>query len=311
MIGRHLLRCVLLSTLLAPSLAHAASTSATTLQPGFSRTGADTCLKCHNVPAVTAIFQTKHATPADERTPFAHLQCESCHGPGGDHTQSLHPGQPRPPMPLFASGSKAGVAQQNTVCMGCHKGGEHVDWMGSVHQREGVACVSCHRVHAVHDPVTVVRQQPQVCYQCHQNVRVDFSKYSAHPVSDGDMDCTSCHQPHDSLNPDLLIKSTLNQTCYTCHAAKRGPFLWEHPPVMEACSNCHVPHGSVNPALLSLRPPMLCQQCHSTIGHPSVAFTGANLPGNNPSAFVLGGSCTNCHSHIHGSNAPSGADFSR
>ncbi|MDE2150203.1 MAG: DmsE family decaheme c-type cytochrome [Gammaproteobacteria bacterium] len=283
----------------------------TAAQPAFSAKGADTCLKCHDDPGVAAIFQTKHATIADPNSPFAKLQCETCHGPGGDHTQRLHPGQPRPPMPLFAAGSKTGVAEKNAVCMGCHEDAAHVGWVGSIHQREGLACVDCHRIHAAKDPVAAVSEQPGICYQCHRNVRTDFMKYSAHPVRDGDMDCSSCHAPHDSLYPALLIKPTLNQTCYTCHAEKRGPFLWEHPPVTEDCGNCHQPHGSVNLALLTVRPPLLCQQCHSAIGHPSVAFTGATLPGGNPSGFVLGGSCTNCHSRVHGSNAPSGADLSR
>ena len=29
-------------------------------------------------------------------------------------------------------------------------------------------------------------------------------------------------------------------------AEKRGPFLWEHAPVVENCTNCHTPHGSAN-----------------------------------------------------------------
>ena len=114
-----------------------------------------------------------------------------------------------------------------------------------------------------------------------------------------------------ALYPALLTRPTLNQTCYTCHAEKRGPFLWEHAPVAEDCSNCHTPHGSVNPALLLSRPPLLCQQCHSQADHPSMAATGAGLARGQASSFLLAGSCTNCHSQVHGSNAPSGADLNR
>jgi DmsE family decaheme c-type cytochrome len=223
----------------------------------------------------------------------------------------LHAGEARPPIANFATGSTATVTQLNAVCLSCHSTNNRVGWHGSVHEREDLACSSCHRIHAEHDPVTKVAEQPQICYRCHADVRADFDKFSAHPVGDGDLTCTSCHAPHDSLNPALLKKPTLNQTCYTCHAQTRGPFLWEHPAVAEDCSNCHKPHGSVNPTLLTLRPPLLCQQCHSSAGHPSTAFTGQGLAGGNPSAFLLGGSCTNCHSHVHGSNAPSGADLTR
>jgi DmsE family decaheme c-type cytochrome len=279
--------------------------------PVYSQKGADSCMSCHDEPAVKAIFKTKHAASADERTPFAHLQCESCHGPGGEHAKRLHPGDPRPPIPMFGKGSTATVAELNGACLSCHQDGHRVGWNGSVHQREDLKCVSCHTVHAEHDPVTEAHDQPQVCYQCHRSVRVDFDKFSAHPVRDGNMSCSACHAPHDSLFPALLNHPTVNQTCTSCHAQMRGPFLWEHPPAAEDCGNCHTPHGSVNQALLTMRPPMLCQQCHSAMDHPSLAFTGENLPGRDPSGFVLAGSCTNCHSHVHGSNAPSGADLSR
>ncbi len=53
--------------------------------PEYSRAGADTCLSCHDESSefpVLAIFKTRHALGSDSRTPFANLQCVSCHGPG-------------------------------------------------------------------------------------------------------------------------------------------------------------------------------------------------------------------------------------
>jgi predicted CXXCH cytochrome family protein len=83
--------------------------------------------------------------------------------------------------------------------------------------------------------------------------------------------------------------------------------------VSEDCSLCHKAHGSVRPALLVKSPPLLCQQCHSAAGHPSVARTGAALPGAGGvgAIFVVVGGCTNCHSQVHGSNHPSGAKLMR
>jgi len=125
--------------------------------------------------------------------------------------------------------------------------------------------------------------------------------------------CSDCHQPHGSNTTAQLANPTKNQTCYTCHADKRGPLLWEHAPVTEDCTLCHTPHGSVHSALLKKSPPLLCQQCHSAAGHPAVARTGAALPGGSsgPSGFLLAGSCTNCHSQVHGSNHPSGVKLMR
>ena len=53
-----------------------------------SKKGADTCMKCHdedNEYPIMPLFKTRHAVATDPRTPFANEQCESCHGPGGDH----------------------------------------------------------------------------------------------------------------------------------------------------------------------------------------------------------------------------------
>jgi len=271
---------------------------------GYSKEGADLCLQCHNEKSkfpVLPIFKTKHAQSADARTPFAGLQCEACHGPWSEH----------PNMLKFGSGSDLTAEKKNQVCLQCHEGSARIGWKGGAHANDDVACVACHRVHVERDPVLTVADQPEVCFTCHKKQRADSYKASVHPIRYDKMACSECHNTHGSLTAGLLIKPTLNETCYTCHAEKRGPFLWEHAPVAEDCSLCHRPHGSNHPALLNRRPPLLCQQCHSQASHPSLALTGAGLPGGGASGFLLAKSCLNCHSQVHGSNHPSGMDLMR
>lgn len=279
----------------------------------YTEKGADTCLTCHNeawpVP-IFPIFKTKHANRADPRTPFAGLQCEACHGPGAKHAGSGD----KNAINSFKDTSFIPVAERNKVCLGCHQGKARIGWQGSTHESNNLACTSCHKIHAEHDPVRAKATQPEVCYKCHRKQRADFNKPSVHPVRFGRITCSDCHSPHGSNNTTaLLAKPTVNQTCYTCHAEKRGPFLWEHAPVAEDCTLCHSPHGSVRPSLLKKTPPLLCQQCHTVAGHPAVAHTGAALPGGGGggAAFLLAGSCTNCHSQVHGSNHPSGYKLMR
>ena len=125
------------------------------------------------------------------------------------------------------------------------------------------------------------------------------------------MVCTDCHDPHASVAEGALVRTTTNELCLSCHTEYRGPVLFDHAPVSEDCSLCHEPHGSIHPALLTRRPPLLCQSCHSQRGHPSIAFTEDSLPGGNPSAMVLERSCMNCHTQVHGSNHPSGFSLMR
>ena len=88
----------------------------------------------------------------------------------------------------------------------------------------------------------------------------------AHPVRHGKMSCSDCHSTHGFAGDGMMTRQTVNDTCYECHAEMRGPFLWEHAPVPEDCGNCHDPHGSNYAGMLSMRPPTLCQGCHSQQG---------------------------------------------
>ena len=265
----------------------------------YTATGADTCLMCHTEAwpyPVFPIFKTKHANRADKRTPFAAggLQCEACHGPGAKHVAG---GGDKNAINSNKSTSFLSAGERNKFCLTCHQGNARIGWHGSMHGSNDVACSNCHKIHAERDPVLATATQAEVCYACHSEERQDFARPSSHPVRSGKFACNECHSVHGSNTNAMLAKPTVNQTCYTCHAEKRGPFLWEHAPVAEDCTLCHSPHGGVNQALLKKNPPLLCQQCHTAAGHPAVARTPAGLPGGGAggSAFLLAGSCMNCH----------------
>lgn len=280
----------------------------------YSRNGADTCIKCHDGVEVLSLFRTAHGSRANPRSPFGdgQLQCESCHGPGGAHAGRVRSGQPRPAILDFDAHSAVPAADRNQACLGCHDDAMRDTWHAGAHERSGVACADCHRVHARQDDVRSMERQAGVCFDCHEKQRTEMAKPFHHPVEGKGMNCASCHRPHGSPNDFEMRRATLNQNCYDCHAEKRGPFLWEHAPVAEDCSNCHEPHGSSQPALLTQRPPLLCQQCHSQAGHPSFAYGPAGLPeSGQPSPYLLAGSCLNCHSQVHGSNHPSGSRLTR
>lgn len=282
-----------------------------TEQASFSRSGADSCLRCHDETSdfpVLSIFRTAHGAPGDERSPFGGAQCETCHGPGGDHGRRLRRGEERPEMVDFEDGDPE---ELNAICLDCHQSGDLTEWHGGTHQAQEAVCTDCHTVHAVRDPMKVAQRQTDTCVDCHSGVGGEILSASHHPVRDGQMACSDCHQPHGSTSEADLDRPTLNQTCYDCHAEKRGPFLWEHAPATEDCSTCHRPHGSNHPALLTRRPPLLCQQCHTAAGHPSLPYTEEGLPGKRASTFAVGQSCSNCHSQVHGSNHPSGSLLNR
>lgn len=282
--------------------------------PTYSRGGADTCLGCHDDPVVLAVFKGPHGVPGKNLSPFGHgqLQCEACHGPGGEHARKPAAGQKRTAVVRFTPDSAAPVALQNAMCNTCHQAKTGTGWHASAHAVNDVACSSCHRSHTARDPVVGTATQPEVCTTCHQVAGADTHRPFVHPIDAGKMACTGCHAVHGDVNESLLRKKTTNDTCYACHADKRGPFLWEHAPVAEDCTSCHAPHGSIHPGMLKARGPMLCQSCHSEAGHPSLAMTPASsLPGGPRAPYTLGMNCMNCHSQVHGSNHPSGSKLMR
>lgn len=290
----------------------ATSAGAETADLVNSRDNPSDCLKCHGEGPGDAILKTPHAQSADKRTPFAAHACESCHGPSPEHMRKTKGSTSRPlPTVVFGAGSTTPVEKQNEVCLGCHEGGLRITWTGSQHEAADTSCASCHVAHAVKDPVLVRNSQPKSCYGCHTEQRAQSHRRSRHPIREGKVVCSDCHNPHGSFGPGLLREASVNDTCYTCHAEKRGPFLWEHAPVRDDCSICHTSHGSNLPRLLTARTPWLCQECHQENYHPSSLYSGTGLPSVNPEASMLGKDCMNCHPKIHGSNHPSGPRFTR
>jgi DmsE family decaheme c-type cytochrome len=272
--------------------------------------GAKQCMTCHREGSqrqAHEIFMTPMGISGAAKSPFAEgsHDCETCHGPSAGHRKNQKQKDGTRMSPAITFDDKTPVEKQNEICMACHKDNV-MHWPGSMHEEEELACASCHELHAPRDRVMDKQTQQEVCFSCHLRIRSETFRNSSHPLRFGEMTCTDCHNPHDGDNDSLLIRSTVNDTCYTCHAEKRGPFLWEHAPVSEDCTLCHNPHGSNHAALLKQRPPLLCQQCHSPGGHPALAYTSEVAEESFQQRFLLGRSCTNCHSQVHGSNHPSG-----
>ena len=295
------------------------------LQTGnYSRRGADECLGCHDetFPFPTdKIFHNAHgqsiphspfAQNSDPKEFPAGLQCEACHGPAGDHSkQVLVDEAARQPMINFGKRANAGADLQNSMCLNCHNSEDRIHWLGSTHETSDLACADCHQLHSAEDPVKKPESQAQTCNKCHNNVAADTFKHSAHPIKEGQLTCDDCHRVHGTGDDKLLSEISLNDTCYTCHAEKRGPFLYEHAPVQEDCSICHLPHGSNQPYLLIRRPPQLCQGCHSAAGHRNLPQLADQIPPGGASEYLLAQGCTNCHAEVHGSNHPSGDKLRR
>ncbi len=291
------LRLVVLSLLSAWGIAQAQQppAKAAPLADSAQYLGSDGCRECH-----TELYKrfetTAHWKTTLDRRGHAHQGCESCHGPGREHAESLGD--------LAKIVSFRGMKPAEIVrrCLTCHQyGEEHANFRRSMHKAASVTCLDCHAIHHFEEKQYLLRvAQPKLCYGCHQETRAEFARPFRHRVDEQLVRCTDCHNQHGGyLTRQLRSTAAQQQICGKCHSETSGPFVFEHDPVRtEGCMACHAPHGSVNARLLKHNQAnLLCLACHTLT-------TGMNLHGtttfhNQDQKFQA---CTMCHVSIHGSN---------
>ena len=256
----------------------------------------DLCLKCH----CDMRDLLRIAGPHQIGGPNG-FNCTTCHDPHGKINEST----------------------RKDLCLSCHKGTPTMAWHSSTHERYGVSCTDCHNPHPHANVRQVVNIRPLrrgaaqaaghvgpgargLLQVPPEDVRREHLP-SHHPILEGKMVCSDCHDPHGQLERNLKAE-TINLLCYKCHAEKQGPFAYPHPPVDENCAICHEPHGTVAANLLRQPPVFLCLRCHvghrttAASGHPTVNAAGIDtLPGIRQALYT---NCVQCHTQIHGTDVP-------
>jgi DmsE family decaheme c-type cytochrome len=258
------------------------------------------CYRCHANKA-----PQQHVAHPHQICGAVGFDCTTCHDPHG----------------------KIRPETRTDLCLKCHDmKAPTMAWHSSTHFRYGVACADCHNPHPDLHVQQVVQIQhthierkprlpmavnePEACYKCHQDIYAKNAMPSHHPIKEGKLVCSDCHDPHGQTE-DNLKEPTVNMVCYRCHAEKQGPFVYEHPPVTENCAICHEPHGTVTNNLLRQPTTFLCLRCHTghRIGPPPGGPNHADLLGDVGTSPALQAAfytdCTQCHSQIHGSDLPS------
>jgi predicted CXXCH cytochrome family protein len=161
---------------------------------------------------------------------------------------------------------------------------------------------------------------------------------------DGQLQCTSCHDPHDDTNGKFLVKpNNYSDLCTTCHQKNGwsssahstsdavwngiGSDPWPHTPYTtvaeNGCENCHKPHtaGGKERLLNYFFEEDNCLVCHNgnvayqdieseltkTYTHPVQDYTGIHDPSED---FSLGNvekhvECSDCHNPHWANSTPS------
>jgi len=298
------------------------------LQGEGSRHGpveAEMCESCHEIeigPDGTSV-RLAEAEPAlcltchSDLEEAAEYEVAAPHAPVGDSCLGCHD-------PHSASEERLLTAAVPELCSSCHDladlGASHAGQMSA-----GVDCRSCHNPHgsevehlmagthlhapfaeqacdACHRPpfagrIRLVARNEALCTACHGDFDDDAgqtgSVHAAIHAGAGQRGCLSCHYPHVSENPKLLVKGSPT-LCGDCHAGivEAATAATGHPPAGEDCLGCHLPHASEQTTLLVMPKEELCVMCHDV---EDDALIRTHLQ-----ADLATLDCTSCHTP-HGS----------
>ena len=202
------------------------------------------------------------------------------------------------------------------VCATCHekqfnafKLSTHAKFVTS--ETEGVAngCETCHGPGSLHaesgggkgNNIINPRKDPEICFTCHTEKRMEFKLPFRHPVLEGKMSCADCHDLHGDAKITATSMEDKNDVCFKCHKDKRGPYVYPHDAMEEGCTTCHKVHGSITDKMLLARDQNLCLRCHIGTDFPKIGGPSGSSHG---SRLSTGSTCWSggCHISVHGSN---------
>jgi predicted CXXCH cytochrome family protein len=206
--------------------------------------GSSTCTSCHapHGSALEKLVRLNTHAPFEEgscevchedpRQPASELRsgsrdlCEACHEPredghpitSGEACVSCH-------TPHTSSGVAMIAGSEKVVCLACH---EDIATRQAAAEEthpaieRGQHCSICHELHTGQGRFHLTKSdQLALCTTCHSS-HAEF----AHPMGRGTLDrsrrgryvdCLSCHDPHGTTYPRMLVADQQRDLCIRCH----------------------------------------------------------------------------------------------
>ncbi len=285
------------------------------------------CIGCHTVGYGLPTGFKDHATTPE----LEGVQCENCHGPGGQHISNIEDASLRPAKTIAAE-----------VCGGCHTDAHHPtydEWQEALHSRvtevgmfnAGVGrmyqCGVCHS--------GAVRRAVVSAYDENST---DIVPPTINDANEYGQMCATCHNPHQSFTNVLLsatgeplldetgkqiearphqLRNPIGSAKFMSFLTSTNPanFALQYDPDIQMCGQCHNERGATWNG--TGRPPHHSPQYNILIGQvvdPSLDtnhFNGAPAGHGDPyTARPFGNpyQCTACHNRAEEQASPTPAN---
>lgn len=245
----------------------------------------DVCRGCHTVSELGNALEVAGGWNAVPDSSYHNVQCESCHGPGLLHLESVAAGMVVRP---FASIAVDTVGTNG--CAGCHEGTHHPfveQWSESKHGYGGEAYLE--------------EGGRAGCQDCHEGRMAILNNFgeTADFVEKSDATnyqpivCATCHDPHDARNMGQtrrpIDEPTRENLCVKCHSreghppssgvTRRGPHAAQGLLVIDEDIGYRPPNFTYDSTRIvsthgTSANPRLCASCHVYMFDVTDAATG-------------------------------------
>ncbi|MCX7872614.1 MAG: cytochrome c family protein [Verrucomicrobiae bacterium] len=244
------------------------------------------CLPCHTVGYGSGGFVNETSTPN-----LAGVQCENCHGPGGQHLTNPF-------------GIKPIITKSAMMCGGCHTDSHHPtydEWSESGHSAVTPTVASYFKQYG--------ESRMWQCGHCHSGSVRDailsqltvtngtVAMPSADDAANTPVTCVTCHESHQVTAFDAQLRHPLYSTNHYnfTNPTNMATFVSQYNPNINLCGQCHNARGAVWTD--SSRPPHHSVQYNMLVGTAGYPNIGDNSQTIATHGLYIEKQCAHCHVH--------------